>query len=788
MTLEACKQFALLLLTIAPILISEVLPYDNVGNRLIREVFKGYQRDVRPMCGLHPRNIDLTLGIAIRQLIEVNNPEQKLTTSIWFRMVWHDCRIHWEPSDYKGLLRVIVPTSLVWVPDLTLYENAESKLGEQDQYLVAVGHTGHIMYNLPAVVKSMCKLNVAMFPFDHQTCYLTLGSWIYGDHEVNFTATSDNTADLRSYIPHGEWDLWKLDAEEYTLLGYDNVGYAQVIFTIHLRRKSLFHTINLILPSIIVKSIAIIGFLLPPESGEKLNLEITVLLSLLVFQLVILNNMPHSSENMPVIAIFFLLSMIMIALSCLCTVVILNVHFKKHSIPLPTWMRQIVTGRVGWLFRLDELMTHTHEKLQNLRNEHTQNRYKQKFSSESNSNAWTQFPRKASGTPSNGLGRFALSLRPRKSKDLKDDSVYGFNPSSGYSYTPTDPGGFSSQVLPEADRSSTSFFSLNVNELVRNASEPHTEDTTAQSASEGWEVRESRASSSQLVKDRRCRESRASSSQLVKGRRCRESRASSSQLVKDRRCRESRASSSQLVKDGRCRESRASSSQLVKDRRCRESRASSSQLVKDGRCRESRASSSQLVKDGRCRESRASSSQLVKDRRCRESRASSSQLVKDGRCRESRASSSQLVKDRRCRESRASSSQLVKDRRCRESRASSSQLVKDRKCRESRASSSQLVKDRRCRESRASSSHFLRDRRMVTRLAPPQEATEYAIMLLINVINHDINSSKAMRVYKVVWQDEDPGVTLAPTILQLASGPINYMTLLMKKHAASTTT
>ena len=124
-----------------------------------------------------------------------------------------------------------------------------------------------------------------------------------------------------------------------------------------------------------------------------------------------------------------------------------------------------------------------HEKLQNLRNEHTQNRYKQKFSSESNSNAWTQFPRKASGTPSNGLGRFALSLRPRKSKDLKDDSVYGFNPRSGYSYTPTDPGGFSSQVLPEADRSSTSFFSLNVNELVRNASEPHTEDTTAVSVS-----------------------------------------------------------------------------------------------------------------------------------------------------------------------------------------------------------------------------------------------------------------------------------------------------------------
>ncbi|GFS05198.1 neuronal acetylcholine receptor subunit alpha-7 [Elysia marginata] len=93
--------------------------------------------------------------------------------------------------------------------------------------------------------------------------------------------------------------------QEQALPAYDGMGYAQVVFTIHLQRKSLFHIVNLILPSVIVKSLAIIGFLLPPESGEKLNLEITVLLSLLVFQLVILNSMPNSSKHLPVIGARF---------------------------------------------------------------------------------------------------------------------------------------------------------------------------------------------------------------------------------------------------------------------------------------------------------------------------------------------------------------------------------------------------------------------------------------------------------------------------------------------------
>lgn len=43
------------------------------------------------------------------------------------------------------------------------------------------------------------------------------------------------------------------------------------------------------------------GFLLPPESGEKVSLEVTVLLSQAVFLLVISDFLPPSADNFPIL-------------------------------------------------------------------------------------------------------------------------------------------------------------------------------------------------------------------------------------------------------------------------------------------------------------------------------------------------------------------------------------------------------------------------------------------------------------------------------------------------------
>ena len=44
------------------------------------------------------------------------------------------------------------------------------------------------------------------------------------------------------------------------------------------------------------------AFLLPPESGEKVNLGVTVLLSICVFLLMVSEKIPETSDNIPVLS------------------------------------------------------------------------------------------------------------------------------------------------------------------------------------------------------------------------------------------------------------------------------------------------------------------------------------------------------------------------------------------------------------------------------------------------------------------------------------------------------
>ncbi|KAK0170077.1 hypothetical protein PV328_010682, partial [Microctonus aethiopoides] len=48
--------------------------------------------------------------------------------------------------------------------------------------------------------------------------------------------------------------------------------YVDVTFTIHIRRRTLYYFFNLIVPCVLISSMALLGFTLPPDSGEKLTL------------------------------------------------------------------------------------------------------------------------------------------------------------------------------------------------------------------------------------------------------------------------------------------------------------------------------------------------------------------------------------------------------------------------------------------------------------------------------------------------------------------------------------
>ena len=63
----------------------------------------------------------------------------------------------------------------------------------------------------------------------------------------------------------------------------------------------MFFTYNLVFPCVLLMAIGTLVFLLPPESGEKVSLSVTVLLAMTVYQLLIAETIPATSEVIPLI-------------------------------------------------------------------------------------------------------------------------------------------------------------------------------------------------------------------------------------------------------------------------------------------------------------------------------------------------------------------------------------------------------------------------------------------------------------------------------------------------------
>ena len=82
-------------------------------------------------------------------------------------------------------------------------------------------------------------------------------------------------------------------------------------------------------------------------------LGVTILLSICVFLLLVMEQLPATSDAIPLLGLYFACSTMLLSASVVCTIWVLNLHFRTPATStFPRWIRVWINGHLASLLRM----------------------------------------------------------------------------------------------------------------------------------------------------------------------------------------------------------------------------------------------------------------------------------------------------------------------------------------------------------------------------------------------------------------------------------------------------
>ena len=298
-------------------------------------LLSGYDKYIRPVTN---QTDVLTVDIALKMIAlqEFDEVQEKFSFVGVIRIQWKDVRMMWSMSNYSGIETLVMGYRHVWLPEIILSNPSEKmdSLGD-DWQLIRYGANGKAKWHPQTLFKATCPINAYYFPFDIQKCCVDVYAWGYSHREVMLNVGRD-FVDISEMAEHGSWSVIKTQAKTATV-GFSSRGY----FIIWFERKPQYVIVNIILPVLFLCLLNVMVFLLPAESGERVSYSITVLLSIAVFMTIVSDTLPKTSEPLPIISYFLMISLIESAVIAIATMLNLRLYHKKNNEDIPDWLIRI---------------------------------------------------------------------------------------------------------------------------------------------------------------------------------------------------------------------------------------------------------------------------------------------------------------------------------------------------------------------------------------------------------------------------------------------------------------
>ncbi|KAL3864986.1 hypothetical protein ACJMK2_006625 [Sinanodonta woodiana] len=257
-----------------------------------------------------------------------------ISVVMFFEVTWIDERLKWDPFQYDNISNLHLPSDDIWLPPLLLTNPTE-----RITYLTGINlkvtlfPDGKIMYLPGEVIDASCFINITMFPFDTQECFVSFIPWGFNSADI-YLVTDPSPVGTEYYSQNGEWEYIRSTYEQRY-----NSTIRLVSFGLYFKRRHQYFVINLLVPIVIVDVLNIMVFLLPCESGERISFSITVLLSYVVFLTMFSDFIPRNALAMSILCYYILYVLVGSFMITVANIVSIRVYYATCSIP--TWVKCI---------------------------------------------------------------------------------------------------------------------------------------------------------------------------------------------------------------------------------------------------------------------------------------------------------------------------------------------------------------------------------------------------------------------------------------------------------------
>ncbi|XP_070574956.1 acetylcholine receptor subunit beta-like [Ptychodera flava] len=310
---------------------------------LLNQLFGGsFDSSFRPVIN-ETDPLVVTMVYTPEQIVGLDESRQILSTAAFVQMRWRDQYLRWNASEFGGIQVLILDSKKIWTPPIVL-RNSANKGHFMVDTIVSVFNDGSILWYALVNLNTVCTMDFFFFPVDTQICtqefemripagligmdYLTL--------QLDEETSIPNMRSINAVTRHWELIGMRVYTEEDLV---SIVPSFIVVAELHLHRKSFFYLMNFVIPCGLIFLLTLFGFLLPPDSGEKVGLSVTIILVCNAMAYMI----PEAASGVSMLALVNILTMILVAVFTGMNVIVLRYwHRSMEGHEVPGWMKTLV--------------------------------------------------------------------------------------------------------------------------------------------------------------------------------------------------------------------------------------------------------------------------------------------------------------------------------------------------------------------------------------------------------------------------------------------------------------